>query len=267
LNKGRISKSLGTQRSIYLLVLCLVAAAAPTVMAQTTSQAALLDLPDAPGTVRSSRSDTADSSSTSLESPNTAPAKTRMASRSDKVILPDEQAPSLTAKDKFLMGARHSVTPFSAVGWLTSAGWSQLTNSAPNYGTDKGAFGQRLGATALRSIGEGVFSTSVMANIFHEDPRYYRLGRGHSIAKRVVYAATRAIITRTDSGKTTPNLSLLSGNLTGAALTNAYYPPLNHGAGQTMLIFGSSVGGSALGFEVSEFLGDALELIHLKKSA
>ncbi len=178
-----------------------------------------------------------------------------MASRWDKVISPREQAPSLTAKDKFLMGARHSVTAFSATGWLASAGWSQLTNSAPNYGTDKGAFGQRLGTAAVRNISEDVFSTSVMANIFHEDPRYYRLGRGHGIAKRVVYAATRAIITRTDSGKTTPNFSLLSGNLAGAALTNAYFPPLNHGAKQTMLIFGSSIGGSALGFEVSEFLG------------
>lgn len=164
------------------------------------------------------------------------------------------------------MGAKNSVTPFSAVGWLASAGWSHLTDGPPNYGTDKGAFGQRLGAAAVRNISEDIFSTSIMANVLHEDPRYYKLGRSHSITKRVVYAATRAIITRTDNGHATPNFALISGNLAGAALTNAYYPPLNHGVKQTMIIFGGSMGGSALGFGVSEFLGDALQLMHLKKS-
>jgi hypothetical protein len=172
----------------------------------------------------------------------------------------------LSAKDKFLLGAKDAVTPYAMASWFISAGWSQLTNGQPNYGTDKGAYGQRLGAAAIRASSEGIFSTSIMANVFHEDPRYYRMGPGHNIARRAVYAATRVLVTRTDSGRATPNLSLITGNLAGAALTNAYYPPLNHGAKQTMLIFGSSLGGSALGFGVSEFLQDALELAHLKKS-
>jgi hypothetical protein len=231
----------------------------------------MLDLPDSPGALRSAAYAADSSSSSSKSSFEAAPVgqvihPTRTASRWDSVILPGEQAPSLTAKDKFLMGARDSVTPFSAVGWIASAGWSHLTNGPPNYGTDKGAFGQRLGAAAIRDVSEDIFSTSIMAGVLHEDPRYYKLGRSHSITKRVVYAATRAIITRTDSGNTTPNFALISGNLAGAALTNAYYPSLNHGAKQTMIIFGGSIGGSALGFGVSEFLSDALELVHLKKS-
>jgi len=189
-----------------------------------------------------------------------------MASPFDSVIMADEQAPALTARDKFLMGAKSTVTPFSMAGWLISSGYSHLTNGPPNYGMDKGAFGQRLGAAAIRSSSQGLFTTSVMANVFHEDPRYYQMGRSHGIRQRIVYAATRVLITKTDSGKATVNLALLTGNLAGAALTNAYYPPRNHGVGQTMLIFGSSLGGSALGFGVSEFLNDALQLAHLKKS-
>jgi hypothetical protein len=232
----------------------------------------MLDLPDAPGAVRNGNAETADNFSTSAESsPEDALAvqtsqPTRVASRWTMIISPGQQAPSLTGREKFLLGAKNATTPLSAVGWLISSGYSHLTNGPPNYGTDKGAYGQRLGATAIRDVSESVFSNSVMSNVFHEDPRYYKMGRDHSIAKRALYAVTRAIITRTDSGKTTPNFALLSGNLAGAALTNAYYPPLNHGAKQTMLIFGSSVGGSALGFGVSEFLDDALELVHLKKA-
>jgi hypothetical protein len=270
LNKERILKSFLARRSIHFLALGLLATAAPIASAQTASQTAMLDLPDAPSAVRSAALSEASSSSStefSLDAPSARQTHTgRTASRWDTIILPGEQAPSLTAKDKFVMGARSSVTPFSMVGWVASAGWSHLTNGYPNYGTDRGAFGQRLGAAAIRDVSEDLFSTSIMANVLHEDPRYYKMGRGHSIAKRVVYAATRAIITRTDSGKATPNLALLSGNLAGAALTNAYYPQLNHGASQTMMIFGSSVGGSAIGFGVSEFLNDGLELLHLKKS-
>ena len=188
-----------------------------------------------------------------------------MAAPSDKFIAPGQQAPTLSARDKFVMGAKDSITPFSAASWLASASWSHLTNGSPNYGTDRGAFGQRLGAAAIRDISEDFFSTSIMANVFREDPRYYKMGRGHSIGRRVVYAATRAIITRSDSGRSTPNFALLSGNLAGSILTNAYYPPSNHGFKETSEIFFGSIGGSALGFGVSEFLSDGLEIVHLKK--
>lgn len=263
---NHISKSFFARQSLGFLALVLFAGIVPQLTAQTPPQSAMLALPDSPGTVRTSNTYISESSSAFAEA---SPAQVRqpvMASRYDTFILPGQQAPSLRAKDKFWMGARDSISPFSIVGWFASAGFAHLVNGSPNYGTDTGAFGQRLGASVIRDATEDIFSTSIMANVFHEDPRYYKLGRGHSIGKRVVYAATRAIITRTDSGRTTLNLALLSGNLAGSILTNAYYPPLNHGFNQTMQTFGSSVGGSALGFGVSEFLSDALIIVHLKKS-
>lgn len=223
-------------------------------MAQSVSQVRL-ELPDAPVAAL-------DASSAAQTHAAAAPP---VASPYDKLVAPDEQAPVLSAHDKIVMGVKDSITPFSMASWLVSAGYSHVTNGPPNYGTDSGAFGQRLGAAALRDISEDVFTTSVFANVFHEDPRYYKLGRKSSIKKRVIYAATRPLITRTDSGKPTINLALLSGNLAGAILSNAYYPPNNHGVSETVKIFGSSIGGSALGFGVSEFLSDALEIVHLKK--
>ena len=81
-----------------------------------------------------------------------------------------------------------------------------------------------------------------------------------------MYAGTRGLVTRTDGGHTTLNLSNIGGNLAGSAMTNLYYPQLNRGLSQTMQTFGGSVGGSALGFVVSEFLSDTLEALHLKDS-
>lgn len=171
----------------------------------------------------------------------------------------------MTVPNKIVSGLKTSVSLFSATGWLAAAGWEQLTNSSPNYGTDSGAFGQRLGAAAIRGISEGVFSKSLFAPLFHEDPRYYTMGKGHPFFKRVVYAATRSIITRTDSGRTTPNFSLLAGNAAGSALTTTYYPSQNTGFKEVAETFAGSIGGSSIGFVVDEFIVEALVDLHIKK--
>jgi hypothetical protein len=228
----------------------------------------MLTLPDAPDAVSSSASDPL---SSMQDAPGHAPqALTRTTSQPilpiKKAVLPGAQPLPLTVGDKVLFGLRNSVTPFSMAGWVLSAGYSQVANSSPNYGTNGKAFAQRLGATAARNVSEGVFSNSIMAPILHEDPRYYVMGPSQPFVKRTVYALTRAIVTRTDSGQPTPNFSLIAGNVAGAALTNAYYPALNRGFGHTAQVFGLSLGGSALGFVVTEFYGDALEMFHLKRA-
>ncbi|MDQ2833918.1 MAG: hypothetical protein M3Y50_09270, partial [Acidobacteriota bacterium] len=143
-------------------------------------------------------------------------------------------------------------------------GYTHLTNGSPNYGTDSGAFGERLGTTALTNTSEDILSNAVFAPLLHEDPRYYKLGRQHRFGKRLGYAVTRILISKTDSGRTTPNFSLLAGNLAGAALTNTYYPQINHGAAATANTFGTSLGGSAIGFTLTEFLADVLDSAHLQ---
>ena len=171
----------------------------------------------------------------------------------------------MTVRDKVVGGLANSVSLFSATGWLAAAGWAQLLNSSPNYGTDSGAFGQRLGAAAIRSTSQGIFTNSLFAPLFHEDSRYYVMGAGHPFLKRVVYAGTRAIITRTDSGHSTPNFALFAGNAAGSALTIPYYPAQNTTFGEVAETFGGSIGGSALGFVVDEFIVDALIDLHIKK--
>ena len=185
-----------------------------------------------------------------------------VASPTQKYIKPGQSVPALTASDKVLLGVRNAFTPFAASGWFASAGYSHVTNSSPNFGTDRGAFGQRLGAAAIRGSSENIFSDSVMSNIFHEDPRYYQMGPAHNFFVRLVYSGTRPLLTRTDSGRATPNFAQLTGTLGGAALTNLYYPQGNRSMGQTMETFGGSVGGSALSDVVSEFYSSFKHMFH-----
>lgn len=189
----------------------------------------------------------------------------RMAGPLDDTIDTGETAPRLRVGDKILMGMRSSVTPFAALGWVVSAGYEQATNGSPNYGQTGKGFAQRLGAAAARDSSETIFSTSVMAPILHEDPRYYRMGAGHNVIHRAFYAATRTLVTRTDGGRTTANFAFLTGNLEGSALTQLYYPPGNRNLGEVLSTFGGSIGGSALGNLVTEFIGGSGSILHLKK--
>jgi hypothetical protein len=181
------------------------------------------------------------------------------------VVHPGEIADPMTVQDKVVGGLKDSISLFSALGWIISAGYDQLANSSPNYGTDSTAFGKRFGAAVARDTSETIFSESLFAPLFHEDPRYYVLGPGHNGFKRLVYAGTRCIIGRTDSGHTTPNFALIAGNAAGAALTVTYYPGINTTASEVASTFGTSLGGSALAYVVDEFIVDALIDLHLKR--
>jgi hypothetical protein len=233
-----------------------------------------LQLPDSPGFLLNSSSYATDTSADpdDLDAPQIAglsapgpSARTRHSSRFAWAIAPDEIAQPMSAHDKIVGGLRHSVSLFSASGWLSSAGWAQLNNGIPNYGTDKGAFGERLGTAVIHGTSNGIFSSSIFAPVFHEDPRYYIMGRGNNFFKRAIYAATRTIITRTDDGHATPNFALWAGNAGGAALTVTYFPAQNTSSKEVAKTFGTSLGGSTVGFVVREFIGDALVYAHLKK--
>jgi hypothetical protein len=269
----------------FAAALTLLVAVVPFVVAQTpsattsainlASSSLPVGLPDSPGSLISSSIDTSDKDTsenpadpqqpTPPPSPQPPNARTKHSAHLAMTIAPNEIAQPMPVRDKIVGGLGDSVSLFAATGWVASAGWSHLTNGSPNYGTDKGAFGQRLGAVALRNVSQDIFHDCLFAPVLHEDPRYYIMGRGNNFFKRAIYAATRTIITRTDSGHTTPNFSLLAGNAAGAALTVTYYPAQNTSFKEVAETFGGSLGGSALGYVVTEFIGDALQYAHLRK--
>jgi hypothetical protein len=248
------------------------------------------DLPDSPGALLSSSSYDPQNSgqtqpepqpgqpSTSIKPPEVerhwyrlgtgdADRASHMASTTDKYILPGQLAPKLTTGDKVEFGLIHGVSAYGFLGWFVSSGYSHVINTSPNYGTDSGAYGERLGAAALRGYSTEVLKDSVMANVFHQDPRYYKMGPSHNVVTRAAYAVSRVLVTRDDDGGLAPNYSLISGNLLGAALTNAYYPDVNRGFGQTAKTFGSAMYGSAFSYFASEFINGALEAAHLGTSS
>jgi len=182
-----------------------------------------------------------------------------------KLIAPGQTAPHQTAGDKFILGVREAFSPFSMVAWVTSAGWSQLIDSAPHYGSNGEAFAQRLGAAAANGVSKEIFSDSIFAPAFHQDPRYYKLGKGHKFINRAIYAGTRPIIGRTDDGKNIPNYAMIMGSGAAAGLAQVYYPERDRNVSTVMTSWAANIGGSSLGYLFSEFGGEIIQILKLSK--
>ena len=259
-------KSLFASLGLLIALIPFAAAQAPLAsnpVAGSIAAGTRLDIPDSPESLFSSSSSSSSVHPDSASFDSAPKVIFRHSPHLQMTVLPGEVADPMTVQDKVAAGLKTSV--FSSAGSVAAAGWQQLTDGRPNYGTDSGAFGQRLGAAAISGTSSSLFSHSVFAPIFHEDPRYYVMGSGHPFLKRLIYAGTRVLITRTDSGHSTPNFALFAGNAAGSALTVTYYPAKNATFRGVTETFGGSLGGSALGFVFDEFIADALVDLHLKK--
>jgi hypothetical protein len=187
------------------------------------------------------------------------------APRYAKTIDADQTAQPITAHDKAIIGLRDLYSPMNFVAMIASAGYEQALNGSPNYGTDRGAFGERLGAAGIRETTQGFFTDVVFSPIMHTDPRYYVEGSRYSFVHRVFYAGTRVLVSKNDSGHNTVNSSLLLGYAASTALSNAYYPQINRNFRDGASEYGGSLGGAAIGFLVSEFSDSLLKAVHIKK--
>jgi hypothetical protein len=174
-------------------------------------------------------------------------------------------AQPIDAQDKVMIGLRNVYSPLNFSATILAAGYEQILNGEPNYGTDRGAFGERLGAAGIRETTQGLFTDTLFAPLLHEDPRYYVEGPQYGFIQRTLYAATRPLITRTDGGHSSINGALLFGYAASSALTYTYYPQINRDFHDTASTFGVAIGGAALGFLVHEFSADVLQKLHLAK--
>jgi len=227
---------------------------------QTTTAIAMADLPDAPSAIAAAGVSNPFAEYTAQPATRTKPAK-----KFHRVVHPDQLAPPLTAGDKLALAVMSRLTVSDIFSTAFSAGLSHWRDGRPHYGVDEGAFGERLGGIALKQTTQSIFSYGLYAAAFHDDPRYYVMGDGHNVTKRLVYSATRLVITKKDDGTPAPNWPKFAGVVSAAALSNAYYPQRDRGPLNTTYSVLNSFATSVLNNEIHEFIGDAAKIFHHKK--
>lgn len=153
------------------------------------------------------------------------PAATGASQVGNGSISPNDQlAPLQTVGQHWKLFLNETFGPLSLGGTVFNSLFSQVTNSDPLYGTGATAFGQRVGASAADIAAQNFFGDFLVASVFHEDPRYIRLGEGHSFGRRFGYAISRAFVIRKSSGRNGFNWDNLLGSGASAVFSNLYYP-------------------------------------------
>jgi len=173
------------------------------------------------------------------------------------------KTPPLTTRQKFKLVALGTFDPveYPYVGLL--AGISQAEDSDPSYGQGFKGYAKRYGAAFADTTIENFMVGAVFPSLLHEDPRYFQSGKG-GFWRRTGYAASRIVITRTDSGKTQFNYSEWAGSAIAAALSTTYHPAQDRNAANAANVWVTQLWGDALSFEIKEFWPDIKRKLHHK---
>jgi hypothetical protein len=167
----------------------------------------------------------------------------------------DTEAPPLTARGKFSL-AVHDSMDYTGFTWTAIiAGQAMATRSDPELGHGIAGYGRYYWRAFADGLSGTFFTEAIIPAITREDPRYYTKGHG-GFFRRMGYALSRTVVTRTDSGGSTFNLSEVLGNLLEAGLSNAYYPPEERGLKQTGRDWGMQIESAAVNNIAKEFWPD-----------
>jgi hypothetical protein len=225
-------------RVIVLCAVCLLALTpgmaqekAGSVASPAPQQTEVAAIPDAPTPSPVPDGEQSPSASTSSSAP-AAPAQPEEGQQTKRIlwIVPNFRAVSAGAKlppqpmkEKFKTAALDSFDYSSFIFVGIQAGISQASDAYPAFRQGAAGYGRYYWHTFADQTDENLWVEGILPSVFHQDSRYYTLGHG-GVIKRGFYAVTRTVITRTDSGKETFNVSEVLGAGVSASISSAYYP-------------------------------------------
>ncbi len=165
----------------------------------------------------------------------------------------DVYAP-LTAKEKFTIARRDS---FDWPNFFVLAGYAMQAQVAAGGFKNNGGiagFSEYYG----RGLGDQVIGNylteAIMPTMLHEDPRYFRLGKG-GFWRRSTHAGLSIVVTRKDSGRYGFNISEVIGNVGVVALTSLYYSDSQTAIGG-LERYGMQLGNDTISNMITEFWPD-----------
>jgi hypothetical protein len=172
----------------------------------------------------------------------------------------------LTTKEKFELFADKSIAPSRLLSSAAGAGIGQARDSLRGYGEGWGGYGKRFGSSMASGASTEFFGTFLFSSLLHRDPRYFVLLRGGPW-RRIGYAFSRLVVTRTDSGRRGVNWPGILGPLFAEGLANSYLPEEEQTAGRTFKRYGVRMGFTAGANLVKEYWPTIFRDLHMKKVA
>ncbi len=149
---------------------------------------------------------------------------------------------TMDAHDKFNMFVKNTADPMNFAGAAWTAAWAQLDRDDRAYQQGMSGYGKRYSAAVTDNVAGEFFGTFLYPSIFHQDPRYYRMGQGQgSPNQRLAHALAHRFVSQNDSGKRIFNYSEWATTISMKALSNVYHPGNPRGFGATASRVGFTV--------------------------
>jgi hypothetical protein len=140
-------------------------------------------------------------------------------------VLPLVSLPAYTPLDlkhKYLYSLNETMAPARWLGFTIHAAMDQAEKAPNAWGNGADSFGVRVASHFGKSLLRENIAFGVRA-IDHEDPRYFRLGKGAGW-KRTKYALSRTFIARNDSGAWMPAYSRFVTSFATPMLIQSWQP-------------------------------------------
>jgi len=179
----------------------------------------------------------------------------------------DEVLPPMTVKQKFLTAFDDSFDYSSVFIPAVVAGASMARKATPEFGQGAVRYGCYFWHAAVDQTSANFLVEFIVPSLTHEDNRYYTLGRG-GMFKRTAYALSRAVVTRTDSGRNTFNFSEVVGSGAASGISSLYYPSRERSFRNVGIEWGTDIGIDAVSRILKEFWPDInRKFVHQSDSA
>ncbi len=170
--------------------------------------------------------------------------------------------PPPTAKQAFVIATQNSFdySSFIFVG-ITSL-LAKASDAHPQLGKGIEGFGEYYWRGLVDKTDGNYLVIFALPTIFHQDERYYAMGKG-GLWKRGFYAASRIAVTPDYHGHNSFNISELFGRGVAQGISAAYYPSQSRTAGALAAKYGYAIGRDALTNVFREFWPDiAVHVLH-----
>lgn len=163
--------------------------------------------------------------------------------------------PPPTPKEAFKIATQNSFDYSSFIFVGVTSLMAEGSNSHPQLGKGAAGFGRYYWRGFLDKTDGNYLVIFALPTVFHEDERYYAMGRG-GVLKRAVYAASRILITPDYHGHSTFNAAEVFGRGISQGISASYYPSADRTAGALAVKYGWAMGRDALTNVFREFWPD-----------
>jgi hypothetical protein len=135
----------------------------------------------------------------------------------------DEKLAPLSPEAKFILAGKNTFDYSSFFIAAIQAGFAMNSDSYPEFHQGVAGYGRYYWHTLADTADENFLVGGLFPVVFRQDPRFYTLGHG-SAGHRVLYAASRVILSRSDAGHEVPNFAEIVGAGAAAGVSSLYYP-------------------------------------------